>query len=118
MRQTSTSNGWRSLRSVDSGLRPSATEISLLAPPNFPLGDAHVSSAMSLVFTLRMWFPRDTAIGALQPALALEPDHHAGADHDHDEPQRRVGKSPVQFRHLVEVHAVHAHDERERNEHR
>src|SRR6266498_357076 len=35
----STSNGWRSIRSVECGLRPSASEISLPAPANFPFGD-------------------------------------------------------------------------------
>ena len=43
----STSNGWRSRRSVDRGLRPRASEISLPAPTNLPLGDVQVSSGSS-----------------------------------------------------------------------
>src|SRR5580765_6935477 len=54
MRQISTSNGCRSFSSVESGFRPKATEISLLAPPNFPLGEDQVSSTMSLVLILRI----------------------------------------------------------------
>src|SRR5437667_107087 len=54
MRQISTSNGWRSLRSVDSGLRPNASEISLPAPLNFPFGEDHVSSAIFDVEILRI----------------------------------------------------------------
>src|SRR6202022_1724694 len=54
MRQISISNGCRSLRSVDSGLRPNATEISLLAPPNFPFGEVQDSSAISFRLILRM----------------------------------------------------------------
>ena len=42
----------RSLRSVDCGLRPSASERHLLAPLNFPFGETHGSSATSRVFTL------------------------------------------------------------------
>src|SRR5258708_38371651 len=44
--------GCRSLRSVDSGLRPNASEISLPAPLNFPFGEDHVSSAIFVVLTL------------------------------------------------------------------
>lgn len=49
----STSKGCRSIKSVDSGLRPKASEISLPAPENFPLGDDQENSSMSLVFILR-----------------------------------------------------------------
>src|SRR5437016_14653332 len=52
IRKISTSKGCRSLRSVDSGLRPNASEISLPAPLNFPFGEDHVSSAIFVVFTL------------------------------------------------------------------
>src|SRR3989442_113732 len=54
MRRTSTSNGCRSLRSVESGLRPSASDTLLLAPVNFPLGDAQGSSAnrLELIFSM------------------------------------------------------------------
>src|SRR5262245_39266122 len=44
--------GCRSLRSVDSGLRPNASEISLPAPLNFSFGEDHVSSAIFVVLTL------------------------------------------------------------------
>jgi len=44
MRTISISKGCRSLRSVDCGLRPNASETSLPAPANFPLGDDQVSS--------------------------------------------------------------------------
>src|SRR5438105_4553145 len=54
MRQISTSNGCRSLRSVESGLRPNSSEISLPAPTNLPLGDDHGISTMSFVLTLRI----------------------------------------------------------------
>ncbi len=57
MRHISTSNGCRSLRSVNCGLRPNASEISFPALLNFPFGDAHVTSAMSLVLILRMVLP-------------------------------------------------------------
>src|SRR6516162_4380527 len=56
MRQISISNGCRSFRSLDSGLRPNATEISLLAPPNFPFGEVHDSSAISFMLILRILF--------------------------------------------------------------
>ncbi len=46
--------GWRSRRSVDSGLRPRATETSRLEPVNLPLGDFQLSSAMAFVLTLCM----------------------------------------------------------------
>src|SRR5215470_9098536 len=52
MRKISTSKGCRSLRSVDWGLRPNASEISLPAPLNFPFGEDHVSSAIVVVLTL------------------------------------------------------------------
>src|SRR5258706_12803739 len=52
IRKISTSKGCRSLRSVDSGLRPNASEISLPAPLNFPFGEHHVSSAIFVVLTL------------------------------------------------------------------
>jgi hypothetical protein len=42
------------LRSVENGFLPRATDSSLLAPPNFPLGEDHESSVMSLMFTFRM----------------------------------------------------------------
>src|ERR1051325_4725617 len=50
--QNSTSKGCRSLRSVDSGLRPNASEISLPAPLYFPFGEVHVNSAIFVVLTL------------------------------------------------------------------
>src|SRR5215467_4171230 len=56
MRQISTSNGCRSFRSVDSGLRPKATEISFFAPSNFPFGEVQASSATSFTLTLRILF--------------------------------------------------------------
>src|SRR6267142_2578698 len=52
MRTISTSKGCRSLKSVDCGLRPNASETSLPEPTNFPLGEDHVSSASSFVFIL------------------------------------------------------------------
>src|SRR5215208_7053281 len=52
MRHISTSNGWRSFKSVECGLRPNASEISLPAPANFPFGDDHVTSTISVVLTL------------------------------------------------------------------
>src|SRR2546427_10948661 len=54
MRQISTSKGCRSLRSVDWGLRPKASEISLPAPTNFPFGEVQDSSTISFVLTLRI----------------------------------------------------------------
>src|SRR5256885_5800081 len=51
MRVISTSKGCLSFRSVETGFRPSAIEISFSAPPNFPLGEAQVSSGTSLMFT-------------------------------------------------------------------
>src|ERR1035441_5177901 len=54
MRQISTSKGWRSLRSVDCGLRPNSSETSLPAPTNFPLGEDQVTSAMSFVLIFRI----------------------------------------------------------------
>src|ERR1700722_1592124 len=53
-RQISTSKGWRFIRSVEAGSRPSLIEIFLSAHPNFPLGDAQISSGMSFVFILFM----------------------------------------------------------------
>src|SRR5437660_11067356 len=43
-----------SFRSVDSGLRPSSSEISLPAPTNFPFGDDQVTSTIFVVLTLCM----------------------------------------------------------------
>jgi len=54
MRQISMSNGCRSFKSVDCGLRPSSSEISLPAPANFPLGEDQVISTTSFVLTLRI----------------------------------------------------------------
>src|SRR5260221_5432845 len=56
MRQISTSNGCRSFRSVDVGLRPNDSEICLPEPPNFPFGDDQVRSIISFVFTLFIVF--------------------------------------------------------------
>src|ERR1700682_5541284 len=53
MRRISTSNGWRSRRSVDFGLRPSASEICRPKPANFPRGEDHEVSGTSFVLTLR-----------------------------------------------------------------
>src|SRR5882724_8905938 len=54
MRKISTSKGCRSIRSVDRGLRPNASETCLPAPTNFPLGEDQLSSAIWLVLTLRI----------------------------------------------------------------
>src|SRR5438045_9240366 len=54
MRRISISNGCRSIRSVDKGLRPSASETCLPAPANLPFGEDQTSSSMLLVFTLRI----------------------------------------------------------------
>src|SRR5260370_13863003 len=54
MRKISTSNGCRSMRSVDDGLRPNASETCLPAPANFPLGEDQLSSTMASVLTLRI----------------------------------------------------------------
>src|SRR5207249_12221392 len=52
MRQISTSNGCRSFKSVESGFRPSSSEISLPAPMISPFGDDQVNSAILVVLTL------------------------------------------------------------------
>jgi hypothetical protein len=52
MRQISTSNGCRSFKSVESGFRPSSSEISLPAPMISPSGDDQVNSAILAVLTL------------------------------------------------------------------
>src|SRR5436190_16582172 len=54
MRIISTSNGCRSIASVERRIRPRASEISLPAPVNLPLGDDHVSSASSFELTFFM----------------------------------------------------------------
>src|SRR5438445_10864435 len=54
MRKISTSKGCRSFKSVDCGLRPSSSEISLPAPANFPLGEDQVISVILVVLTLFM----------------------------------------------------------------
>src|SRR2546430_12257577 len=53
MRRISTSNGCRSFKSVDCGLRPRASETLLLAPANFPFGEDQDSSAnlLELIFS-------------------------------------------------------------------
>src|SRR4030095_2247829 len=53
IRKISTSKGCRSLKSVDSGLRPNASETSLPAPTNFPFGDDQVSSTIFVVLTFK-----------------------------------------------------------------
>src|SRR2546430_1537267 len=58
MRTISTSKGCRSFKSVDCGLRPNASETSLPAPANFPLGEDHVSSASRFVFIFFVGFRR------------------------------------------------------------
>src|SRR5260221_11241360 len=45
------SKGCRSLRSVENGLRPNASETCLPAPANLPFGEDQISSSMLLVFT-------------------------------------------------------------------
>src|SRR6266576_3953604 len=54
MRRISTSNGCRSFKSVDCGLRPRASETLLLPPANFPFGEDHGSSAnwLELIFSI------------------------------------------------------------------
>src|SRR5882672_812003 len=52
MRRISTSKGCRSFKSVERGLRPNASETSLPAPANFPLGEDQDSSTMLFVLTL------------------------------------------------------------------
>src|SRR3954464_4472879 len=54
MRTISTSKGWRSIRSVEVGTRPSASEISLPAPAKLPLAEDHVSSLSALELTFFM----------------------------------------------------------------
>ena len=54
IRKISTSKGCRSFKSVESGFRPSSSEISLPAPTNFPFGDDQVTSTIFVVLTLRM----------------------------------------------------------------
>src|SRR5262245_54308572 len=54
MRRISTSKGCRSSRFIDFGIRPRASEISLLAPLNFPFGEVHVNSSSSWVLTIFM----------------------------------------------------------------
>jgi hypothetical protein len=54
IRQSSISNGCRSFKSLDSGLRPNAMETSLLTPPNVPLGEAQGCSLTSLRLLLRI----------------------------------------------------------------
>src|SRR5579859_6131622 len=54
MRQISTSKGWRSINSVDCGLRPNSSETCLPKPTNFPLGNDQDSSDMLFVLTLRI----------------------------------------------------------------
>src|SRR5206468_12857196 len=44
--------------SVERGLRPNASEISLPKPPNFPFGEDQLSSARSFVLTLRITIGR------------------------------------------------------------
>ncbi len=43
-----------SLRSVEVGLRPSASDTCLPAPPNFPFGEDQVSSSICFTLTLRI----------------------------------------------------------------
>src|ERR1039457_1070018 len=54
MRQISTSKGCRSLRSVENGCLPNASETCLPAPTNFPFGEDQDNSVKSFVFTLCM----------------------------------------------------------------
>src|SRR6266581_4068500 len=53
MRRISTSNGCRSFKSVDCGLRPRASETLLLAPANLPWSDFQGSSVnrLELIFS-------------------------------------------------------------------
>jgi hypothetical protein len=54
MRQISTSNGCRSFRSVDLGLRPSSSDTCFPKPTNFPLGEDQASYVMLFKLTLRI----------------------------------------------------------------
>src|SRR6267378_2843929 len=62
MRFHSKSNGQRFAKSSDSGSRPSASEIPLNATANFPFGDCHGSSLISLMFTLCIFNHEDREV--------------------------------------------------------
>ena len=51
-----------------------------------------------------------------EPFFALEEEEHGGGDEGHDAPKDEVGGAVVEFGHVVEVHAVDAGNEGERDE--
>src|SRR5438094_2064581 len=70
MRRISTSNGCRSFKSVDCGLRPRASETLLLAPANIPFGEDQGSSASLLVLIFSITVVRFVAPALEMPASA------------------------------------------------
>src|SRR5882672_6166871 len=82
MRTISTSKGCRSIKSVDCGLRPSASETSLPAPTNFPLGEDQGSSASALVFILCMGFDflQSTKTSGDDQGFARDPGRVGGSE--------------------------------------
>src|SRR4030095_2634515 len=74
MRMISTSKGWPCIKSVEWGLRPSASEISLPAPANFPFGEDQDSSASSLVLIFCIGF------GGAHSAIASRDDERLPGD--------------------------------------
>src|SRR5262245_29325437 len=67
--------------------------------------------------------PKRARSAAKNPAAAIEVDEHHRPRHEHDGPDQRIAEIPMQFGHVqglgarfvVEIHAVDADDERERN---
>src|SRR5437667_6356664 len=83
MRRISTSNGCRSFKSIDCGLRPSASETLLLAPLNFPLGEVQGSSVnwLELIFSMVavIWLQSPIATGNAK-CFARDPGRVGGRE--------------------------------------
>src|SRR2546428_12126676 len=86
MRRISTSNGCRSFKSVDCGLRPRASETLLLAPANFPFGEIQGSSAnwLELIFII-------VAVGWVAVCFAFQSPQATGNDQSFARDPGRVG---------------------------
>jgi hypothetical protein len=51
----------------------------------------------------------------VKPSFMPEPEDHAGDNGSHHDEDEKIAVAPMQFRHVVKVHAVHSGNKGERN---
>src|SRR5450631_899428 len=79
-------------------------------------GTSFITKNRAKAFKIQVSKSRVIACARLQPPLPPEIDDHCDREPDHEPPEYKVAAAPLQFRHMLEIHAIHADQKGQRHE--